>query len=70
MQNTTKDAKLIQENEHGLELRHASRKSDTWPGYDKSLPLGKAGYWLGTHRDHQYIGRSQPHEDYLECFGF
>lgn len=63
-----KDAKLLMENRHGVELRHASRKTDTWPGYHESLPLGKAGYWMGTERDHRYLGRSMPDERELEFY--
>lgn len=53
------EAKLIAENEYGVELRYARRKADVWPGYDETFPLGKAGYWLGTHQDHRYLGRTR-----------
>ena len=63
------DAKLIMENEYGVELRHATRKAQTWPGYHESLPLGKAGYWVGTDRNHLYLGRYLPTPDELEFYG-
>ncbi len=65
----TTDAKLIRENDHGVELRRASRKAQTWPGYHESAPLGKAGYWLGTHQSHEYLGRDMPDDSYLEFYG-
>lgn len=52
------DAIQIDRNEHGLELRWAGRKSDTWPGWFS--PLGKRGYWLGNEREHTYQGRTDP----------
>lgn len=63
------DARLIRENEHGLELRLATRRAQTWPGYHESAPLGKAGYWIGTHRSHAYLGRTKPSERQLEFYG-
>lgn len=53
------NAKLIATNPHGLELRYARQKTDTWTGYDESLPLGKVGYWAGTERTHVYLGRNK-----------
>ena len=52
------DAKLISEIEFGVQLRFANRKSDTWPGYPKTCPLGYRGYWVGTYRSYRYIGPS------------
>lgn len=51
------DAKLIRTTEY-VELRYAARKSDTWPGYHDTAPLGKRGYWVGTHGLHTYLGSS------------
>ena len=48
-------------NEHGVELRWASRRASTWPGY--ACPLGRAGWWLGDARHHVYIGRSRADRD-------
>jgi hypothetical protein len=63
-----RDAKLVRGNENGVELRNgqASRKAQTWPGYHESAPLGRAGYWIGTHQSHEYVGRFMPHEAHLE----
>jgi len=40
---------------HEVEVYYASSTSDTWPGYHESCPLGKVGYWIGTHRQHCHI---------------
>lgn len=53
------EAKLIRQSPRGLELRLAGRRRDTWPGWEANMPLGKAGYWLGTHGDHVYLGRTK-----------
>lgn len=52
------NAKLLDTNQHGAELRYASRKAQTWPGYHGTSPLGKAGYWFGTEENHRYLGRN------------
>lgn len=63
------DAKLITENEFSVQVRYARRKSDTWPYW--SAPLGLAGYWLGKHEHHTYIGRTRADAAYrLEMYGF
>jgi len=51
----TKDATLVKINKYGVQLRKASKKSDTWPGW--ACELGKAGYWIGNNKQHTYIGR-------------
>lgn len=48
------DAKLIACVD-GKELRKATRADQTWPGYDTSCPLGRIGFWLGTHRSHRRL---------------
>ncbi len=53
------DAQLICSNVHGLELRHAADRTQTWPGYHATAPLDRPGYWLGTHGEHRYIGQSK-----------
>ena len=53
------NATLIESGKNGLELRRAARKSETWPGYADSFPLNRAGYWIGTHRKHYYVGQSK-----------
>ena len=60
------DAKLISTTTYGLELRRATRKAQTWPGYE--CPLGRCGLWAGTSRRHtlvseemaQHMGLSYP----------
>ncbi len=64
-----RDAKLVRENENGVELRRASRKAQTWPGYHESAPLGRVGYWIGTRQSHEYLGRDMPDDSYLEFHG-
>ena len=54
----TRDAKLIETVGAYIEIRHANRRSDTWPGWDASAPLGKRGYWVGNHASHRYAGQS------------
>lgn len=39
-----------------VDLYFARTKKDTWPGYDSSCPLGKRGYWVGSHEYHRYLG--------------
>jgi len=53
------NAQLIRSNIHGLELRHAADRTQTWPGYHATAPLDRPGYWMGTHREHRYIGQSK-----------
>ncbi|MDD5265148.1 MAG: hypothetical protein PHU43_10005 [Candidatus Bipolaricaulis sp.] len=52
------NAKFIAEGKNG-ELRLATRKNQTWPGYHEGTPLGKAGYWYGKHENHEYLGRDR-----------
>ena len=40
-----------------VDLYHASRKTDCWPGWYS--PLGRAGYWGGQHRNHLHYGREK-----------
>jgi len=47
------DAKLISATARGLELRRATRKIQTWPGYD--CPLGRCGLWAGNSRHHTLV---------------
>ena len=42
-----------------VEVRFARIRKDTWPGYDRTCPLGKRGYWAGTGSRHTYIGATQ-----------
>ncbi len=60
---------LIATNEHGVEMRHATRTQATWPGY--GCALGHAGYWVGTDRDHVYLGRTAADARYewVETYG-
>jgi len=53
------DAKLIATNDCGLELRRATRKAQTWPGYD--CPLGRCGLWAGNSRRHTLISEETAH---------
>ena len=41
------------------DLYYARKKTDTWPGYHESNPLGKKGYWYGTTMVHKHIGVSK-----------
>jgi hypothetical protein len=50
---------LIGTTDGGLELRLATSPLAVWPGYHESAPLGCAGYWLGTHRKHDYLGTDE-----------
>jgi hypothetical protein len=65
------NAELIRENRHGLQLRRAKDRTQTWPGYDASFPLDRPGYWIGTHRKHDYVSTSLEQAlrewDYLNC---
>ena len=57
------DAKLIKLYNIGgkiTELRFTPKaNTQTWPGYDGSLPLRYAGYWYGTHDNHEHIGKTE-----------
>ena len=57
------DAKLIKSYIIGgksTELRFTPKaNTQTWPGYDDSLPLQYAGYWYGTHDHHEHIGKTE-----------
>ena len=57
------DAKLIDITACGLELRRATRKIQTWPGYD--CPLGRCGLWAGTSRRHTLVS-----EEVAQHMGF
>ena len=57
------DAKLISTTTHGLELRRATRKAQTWPGYD--CPLGRCGLWAGNGRRHTLVS-----EEMAQHMGF
>ena len=42
------------------ELRFTPKaNTQTWPGYDDSLPLRYAGYWYGTNDRHEHIGKTE-----------
>jgi len=57
------DAKLIKSynvGEKTTELRFTPKaNTQTWPGYDNSLPLSYVGYWYGTHDRHEHIGKTE-----------
>ena len=36
------------------DVREAKSVLDTWPGYHQSSPLGRAGFWAGTHASHSH----------------
>jgi len=40
-----------------IDLYRAGRKTDCWPGWYS--PLGRAGYWGGTHEKHLHYGREK-----------
>lgn len=61
------DAILKSVNEHGVELRFANKKTNTWPGWH--TPLGKRGFWVGTSQNHKYLGVS-PDPQKLELLEF
>ena len=47
------DAKLIDTTACGIQLRKATRKAQTWPGYD--CPLGRYGLWAGNSHYHTLV---------------
>jgi len=47
------NAKLINLTACGLELRKATRKTQTWPGY--ACPLNHCGLWAGTSCRHTLV---------------
>lgn len=50
-----------------IEIRYATRKSDTWPGYHETCPLGKKGFWAGTEQEHKHIGtRKEDLQSYID----
>ena len=61
---TRKQARLIARNKDGLELRKATRKSQSWD-YNSTVALGSCGYWVGDSQSHRQIT-----EEMLEHYGF
>ena len=49
-----------------IDLYFAHTGQETWPGYD--CPLGHAGYWLGTHEFHVFLGESQHTSEEAEWY--
>ena len=57
------NAKLIGITSCGLELRRATRKAQTWPGYD--CPLDRCGLWAGNSHHHTLVS-----EEMAQHLGF
>ncbi len=52
------DATHIEDWGGDTEIRYARYKSDTWPGFHETCPLGKKGFWHGNDMMQKYIGHT------------
>ena len=62
------EAKLVARSER-LEIRHVTRKNQTWPGYHDCSPLGRCGYWVGTFERQMFADRGLSLDDLCRRYG-